>query len=243
MPHRSARSSRPPTRPAATAAAARGCRPMEGLEARVLLSVTTDADGWTVIGKSSDTRVVYVSATRGSDNNSGLSSSSPVRSIAKGKSLIRSGRPDWLLLERGSVWKERIGTWSKSGRSATEPIVIGAYGTGARPLIKTGNETAFNTNGSKLADNIAIIGLSFHAHTVDPYSADYNGTTPSGSGVRIVGPSDNILIEDCAFDAYKEMSVYCSVRPAPDMAKCHDLAAVVAGSVTAVGGALLADEK
>lgn len=174
--------------------------PVESLEPRVLMSVSKNASGWTVVGKSSDTRVIYVSASAGNDRNSGLSSSAPVKSLSKAKSLVRAGKPDWMLLKRGDAWTERLGTWTKSGRSASEPMLIGAYGSGARPLLRTGKDTGFNTNGYNV-DNVAIIGLSFHAHTADPYSSAYTGKAYN-AGLRIIGQSDNLLIEDCAFDAY-----------------------------------------
>ena len=44
---------------------------LEPLEARQMLSVTTDEQDWTVFGRSADTRVVYVSNSAGDDANSG----------------------------------------------------------------------------------------------------------------------------------------------------------------------------
>ena len=74
------------------AAAAIAPRPIELLEPRVLLSVSMDSDGWTVVGKSRDTRVIYVSSSDGRDSNSGRSATRPVRTLAKAMTLVRSGK-------------------------------------------------------------------------------------------------------------------------------------------------------
>jgi hypothetical protein len=188
---------------AATAAASPSARrPIEILESRVMMSVSTDSDGWTVVGKSRDTRVIYVSSSEGRDSNSGLSASKPIKTLAKAKTLVRTGKPDWVLLKRGNTWREGFGTWRMSGRSQSEPMLISTYGSGARPLIKTGDVHAFDTNGSK-ASHLALIGLSFHNSAGDPSSSDYQGRSPAGYGVRVVGQTNGLLIEDCAFDAYR----------------------------------------
>jgi hypothetical protein len=59
---------------------------------------TLDSNGWVVFSQSADTKVIYVSASSGSDINSGTSTASPVKTLARGVSLLRSGYPDWLLL-------------------------------------------------------------------------------------------------------------------------------------------------
>ena len=98
-----------------------------------------DANGWTTFTPSSDTRIIYVSSSTGSDSNNGLSQNAAVATIDKGLSLIRDGSADWLLLKAGDTWvNQEIGYLDFSGRSATEPILISSYGTGARPLIETG---------------------------------------------------------------------------------------------------------
>src|SRR4051812_44534509 len=48
-----------------------------------------DADGWTVIQPSSDSRIIYVSSSQGDDMNPGTSEGAPVRSLSKGISMLR----------------------------------------------------------------------------------------------------------------------------------------------------------
>src|SRR5215208_1350183 len=81
---------------------------MEPLEQRRHLSVSRDANGWTEVTPSSDTRTIYVSNSTGSNDNDGLSPDTAVQTVAKGASLLRDGMPDWLLLKRGDSWQESL---------------------------------------------------------------------------------------------------------------------------------------
>jgi len=121
-----------------------------------------DANGWTIINPSADTRKVYVSNSAGNDNNNGLSESTPVKTLEKGKSLLRAGFPDWLLLKKGDTWTNEGFGWPSNGRSAAEPSVISSYGTGARPLLKTNNTPkVLAAWGPSATLNLAVIGLEF----------------------------------------------------------------------------------
>src|SRR5207253_3107090 len=120
-----------------------------------------DADGWTVIRPSTDTRIVYVSSSLGNDANDGLSQATPVKTLAKGGSLLRDGFPDWLLLKKGDTWiGEAI--WNNiSGRSTNEPMLYSSYGSGARPLIKTAADQHAITITAK-GNYTAFIGIEFY---------------------------------------------------------------------------------
>src|SRR4051812_49624282 len=101
---------------------------MEVLEGRWLLSVAA-TNGWTDVTPEPESRVVYVSSSGGSDTgNTGLSASNPVKSLAQARKLVRSGFGDQVLLRRGDTFRETFETWDVSGRDATSPAVIGAYG-------------------------------------------------------------------------------------------------------------------
>lgn len=178
-----------------------------------------DANGWTVFTPSADTRVVYVSSSQGNDNNDGLSQSTPVKTIKKGLALIRHNYPDWLLLKKGDVWNDEAfeeisgvnnGT-ARSGRSSAEPMLLSAYGTGARPLIKT-NPKIHGTiigssggGGGQGGNYIAIVGIEFYAYTRDPNSPNYDfGTTSlTHVGINFLLPIDWMLIEDCKWSFYQ----------------------------------------
>ncbi|HEV2292307.1 MAG TPA: hypothetical protein VGR35_00530 [Tepidisphaeraceae bacterium] len=174
---------------------------LEPLEARRMLSVATDEQGWTVFGRSADTRIIYVSSSAGSDTNSGLAEGTPVKTIAKARTLLRNGAPDWMLLKRGDQWSENLTGWTRSGRSADEMMVIGAYGTGARPKLNTGTLGGFS-NGVAPVAHVAIVSVHFHAHTRDTSSPDYAGVTAGSYGFHSSGSLSNVLVEDAVFDDY-----------------------------------------
>ena len=184
---------------------------VEALEGRTLMSVSTDANGWTIVTPATGTnatRIVYVSSSTGDDGRTGLSEDQAVRTIGKGRSLIRDGSADWLLLKRGDVFTESMTQWNKTGRSAQEPILISSYGNATtRPLIKTGTSNGFTT-GNAPVSNVYVIGLHFTANIRNP---DFAGTDFDAArvgegasyGVQMLSQSSNVLFEDNVFDAYK----------------------------------------
>jgi hypothetical protein len=159
--------------------------------------------GWTDFPASADTLKVYVSSSGGNDNNDGLTEATAVKTIAKGKSIIRAGMPDHLLLKRGDVWNEALGTWSKSGKSAAEPLVVSTYGEAvARPLLKTGNKGALYAAPNTTVNYVAFVGLDMYAHTRDPNSPDFVG--PEGEeGIRWLAKTDGLHFEDMYVHFYE----------------------------------------
>lgn len=165
---------------------------------------------WTQLLPSADTRRSYVSAS-GDDANDCASEAKPCRTIQRGLSRLRDGYPDWLLLKRGDVWYESITgpdtSWSMSGRSAGEPMVITAYGeSGPRPLLKTGYNIGFWRFLDNDVHDVALVGIHFKAHTRDPYSSEYegNGSNSVNAGFRWTGGGNvkNVLVEGCKFEFY-----------------------------------------
>lgn len=158
--------------------------------------------GWTDLPKAADALEVYVSSSDGDDANDGKTPATAVKTLAKGKSLLTDGKPDRLLLKRGDVWMEGLGTWGLSGRSATEPMVVSTYGDAAeRPMLKTGDKTALYTNASSTVNHVAFVGLHFYAHTRDPNGAEFVGL----AGTEAVGwyaKSTDILFEDMMVQYY-----------------------------------------
>ncbi len=106
-------------------------------------------DGWTVFTPSADTRLIYVSSSAGDDATGAtyapgaaavggepFQPSGPIhafKTIAAAQKLARDGFPDWVLLKRGDSWHEA--PHMLSGRSVSEPSLVGAYGEGPRPLL------------------------------------------------------------------------------------------------------------
>lgn len=165
--------------------------------------MTQDGQGRTVITPAPDSRIIYVSSSQGNDSNSGLSSSAPVKTLIKAQSLLRDDMPDWMLLRRGDTWvEERLaGAYNDGfaigGRAETEPMVIGAYGSGtARPrIVYGGREGAFwgSGEGSEV-ENLALIGIEFEGNREDGKQPD--------TGFSLTAASSNLLIEDCVFEKF-----------------------------------------
>ncbi len=144
--------------------------------------------GWTVFEPSADTNIVYVSESLGDDAFDGSAPEpgpdgvGPVRSLALASSMVRSLSADWLLLRRGDQWQEGLGTWTASGRSPSEPVVIASYGDSTDAPVLHGDMFLGGEDGAAGgSDNVALAHLRFE-------NAGVSGL--SGS---------NILIEGCQF--------------------------------------------
>ncbi|MBX3357077.1 MAG: right-handed parallel beta-helix repeat-containing protein [Phycisphaeraceae bacterium] len=144
--------------------------------------------GWTDLTPASDARVVYVSSSLGNNANSGLDSAHPVRTLAAGYALLRTNTADQMLLQCGDVWTEEFPGWGKNGRSASERMIVGSYGNGARPKIQPTSRTRdgiferSNSNG-----NLIITGLEISGYT-SRHTAGFQWQLGGGA---------NVLIEDC----------------------------------------------
>lgn len=162
------------------------------------MAVTVDAGGWTTVTPSSDSRIVYVSSSTGNDANDGLSEATPKATIAAAKSLLRDGMPDHLLLKRGDTWTitSSISFSKLDGRSADDPILIGAYGSGDRPKIDSGDGRAFDLINTR---HLVMMGLQFTPTRSEQESSAvlWISTTTTGGSTWV---TDDILIEDVRVD-------------------------------------------
>ncbi len=151
---------------------------------------------WTDLRPSSDSKMIYVSNSVGSDNNPGTENR-PVKSLREAYELTTDGSPDWILLKKGDKWDVGFPDWNKKGRSNSERMVITSYGEGLRPIVykKTSNSPIFNAR----VDNLAIVGIHFRGYYYDPPGdAKYQQ-----DGVQLLYYADNILIEDNYFEGLR----------------------------------------
>lgn len=96
----------------------------------------------------------YVNNVSGNDGNSGVTTSSPWKTIAKvNKSSFLPG--DSILFAAGSIWQEQLNP--PSDGAAGNPITFGAYGTGAKPIIDGNNSLQYNIYWNK--NYITVDGL------------------------------------------------------------------------------------
>jgi hypothetical protein len=137
--------------------------------------------GWTVFEPSLGTRIVHVSA-QGNDGADGLTPDSAKRTVQAGVDALRDRSSDWLLLRRGDTFGGSSGQahvrLSKSGRSPTEPIVIGSYGPRLhRPILQN-----FELEHAG-AGNLAVVHLRF-----------------PNTLLVLGGSAENITVEGCMFE-------------------------------------------
>ncbi len=154
---------------------------------------------WTQFTPSADTRLIFVSSSEGNDSNNGLTPATPVKTLARAESLLRNGFPDWMLLKRGDIWDHMLPFWSKSGRSETEMMVVGAYGDGGqRPKIMPPATAAgaIRAQGNSETKHVAFVGL----HLEPSQRADDQQI----AGVVWLRRSRNILFEDLYVSGFKD---------------------------------------
>jgi hypothetical protein len=137
-------------------------------------------------GTYTGTCIIYVSKS-GNDSNTCIavppvnnSFATPCLTVSHGLSLIRAGKPDWVLFKKGDVWsgEQFQNPVNPSGRSASEPILISSYGPGTtRPQFKSGASSAVSFSGGGAMNFWAWDGLDLYASTRDPNSPDFTGPT------------------------------------------------------------------
>ena len=134
---------------------------------------------------ASTRRVIYVS-NDGSDSNSGTSPDKAVKSFAKGMSFATNDTE--VLFKRGDNWSLEAGA-KLSGKN----VVIGAYGTGSRPVLKYTGEAGYKKiiSLSSTSQDVTIRGLAFDMHFSDLNKFD----RPDGIGAAGV----NVTIRDNEF--------------------------------------------
>lgn len=191
---------------------------------------TQDAEGYTVFTPSSDTRLLYVDPTLGSDSTQGptgnntdyyLGSSPPggdwenpgsinaFSTVAAAMSALRDGFPDWILLKRGETYSisSSLDFTNLAGRSASERMMVIAYGTGNRPHL---NPTAIDGSSRKVIHfwvqpYLGVSGIQIYPTYRDPDHGDFAGwgNTAGTSAIGIYtggGPDPSYkgyIIEDC----------------------------------------------
>ena len=181
------------------------------------INLPRDGEGWTVFTPSSDSRIIYVAAD--GDNTTGKVYSkespeigndpfNPVGPIKPFKGTwhayqqTRDNMPDWVLYKRGDSFTEAIQYFHRSGRSAKEPYLIGAYGSSGPPPIMKIGDGAFGMKTGPTRSWLAISGIDFYAYTRDPASPDYvPGHSNTGVSLYADGnnPQEGFLFEGCKF--------------------------------------------
>lgn len=165
---------------------------------------------WTDFTLDTNAQVIYVS-NAGSDSNNGLSPATPkltINGVNGGRSLVRNGIGDWLLLRKGDTFNEANIPWFTNGptlnMNQTNRQLISAYWDGGgtppdRPTIQTGDNTGFfiQTGGGS---NLAFVGLKI--------TSGVNVTSNDAASISNITPNNNVLVEDCYISQYCKGMIY-----------------------------------
>ena len=184
------------------------------------MSVSRDANGFTVATPTAGVSNVYYVSSAGSDSNNGTSPTSPFATIAKARSLLRNNQPDYVLLRRGDTFATPISGWTLSGKSATEPMVIGAYTDPNkpsldRPKITTGTASGFanaaTSSSHPTISHLYIMGVAFEADSrnyrspvAGKFTTNFTSDAAGGTyGINLLGGASDFLVEDCSFQYFR----------------------------------------
>jgi hypothetical protein len=188
-----------------------------------------DANGWSRLTPSNDSRLIYVSSSEGDDatattylpgdNEIGddpfnpVAAIKPYASIDEALTQTREGYPDYILLKRGDTWTTTRAIAIRAGRSSAERSVLSYYGSNsARPAVKPYGVNLDDASYS------AVVGIRFSASQRNPASADFVGleSVANDSGFHMLGGYGNslvghVLIEDCLFEWFAGNSIQSGV--------------------------------
>lgn len=182
-----------------------------------------DADGWSILSPSSDSRLIYVSASEGDDATARAYSTAdvggdprhptidvaPYKTIQAAMGQMRDTYPDWVLLKAGDTFPSQAIRLHQIGigRNSSERMVMTYYGDSPkRPVILSPTLQVFAT-GKLLAHgglhHWAIVGIEFYDSKADPDSPDYSSSVTNSGATTILAGGENLLIEDCKFHFYE----------------------------------------
>jgi hypothetical protein len=150
-------------------------------------------DGWTNFQPSADSHAIFVSS-EGNDANEG-SMEHPLQTPVAAQRHARDGYPDWIFFRRGDTFGP-LGEWKKGGRSAKEPMILTAYGTGPRP-----NVGHISTKMGSTLGSVGLVSLHITAPNRNTMRADFNKiNVDAKNGVDWSASGDVLYIEDCQID-------------------------------------------
>jgi len=146
-----------------------------------------------VVNSSSSTGNTYYVSNSGSDSNSGTSTSSSWKTIAKVQSFLGSLRAgDSVLFERGGIWYEKLDVNNVNG-SPGLPIVFGNYGSGNLPIIDGGGtKSGFSVNGGRQwciggqSSKMSYITIDgFECRNTSAYGIAFVGVSAGSAGIVV----------------------------------------------------------
>jgi hypothetical protein len=158
--------------------------------------------GFSSFSPESAGRVIYVSNT-GDDRNAGDSPDAPFQTIGRAIRDLKPISSDHILLRAGDTFDGGF-NWNRSGRSAERPVLLGVYGEGDRPLIRTTGEGFIRVPANFSIQHVVFQGLHANAIRRDFDHPEFDpARIPMGeAGVTILGKANGITFEDCKIENY-----------------------------------------
>jgi hypothetical protein len=158
---------------------------------------STPSSGWTDFTASPNSTVdetIYVSSLNGSDSDSGLTAPLAKATLSAAYALADDGDPDWILIERGSTLSLPSGfSWTKNGPASPTSgwMRLGAYGTGARPILDCGSSTVcvIAGPGGSSATPFTSFAITDVHFTESTRIASGAAATASAQAFELVAPS------------------------------------------------------
>ena len=139
--------------------------------------------------------VYYVSSSSGNDQNDGLSSQKPLKSIDRAQDRVKPG--DYVLLKRGDQWNTRL-IVKKSG-SKGQYITYASYGKGAKPIIMSALYGVDIVRGMEITmATIAIRGVNYIQ--IDNIHVKTSGTGSNRTkddGIQIGDGAKYAIVSNC----------------------------------------------
>jgi hypothetical protein len=142
---------------------------------------------------------IYVS-TSGSDSNNGLSANDPIQSIARANELM--GNNTRILFERGDTFTTANPN-SPLLDNGYQNVFIGAYGTGANPIIYYNGP---KDNGSLISSTNSAVGLTVEGLTFDSIYTN-NGATGMIPSAIIPGGNDIAVLNNTFYNVQGDVGL------------------------------------
>jgi len=163
--------------------------------------------GWVRWTPNSDSRIVYFDPDNGNDSTARVYAKAQITSgdpffpgftpaafktVAAAYAQIRDSYPDWLLCRSGMSYVGALPDWKKAGRSSTERMVVGFYGTGDLPLFLYANDqSGLSLYANQLSTNLrhlAFVNLRF-------LPANFTQASQNPIGINIIGQVSDVILD------------------------------------------------
>ena len=145
----------------------------------------------------SEAATYYIDAEDGNDSNSGLSEGDAWKTITKPTVLAGMGTflpGDNILFKRGQTHTNNTGLYLDDSGTALDPIVVGAYGSGAVPILNTNQQTIYITTSRSY---ITIQDLELQSNN-SIYGVEISNGTHTNITLQNIKTNDVVIINSAA---------------------------------------------